>query len=73
MTRRLFSRLHPWISLISPVRLVLNGGFGILQMANRDNDLTKIDLKNGVETLWFNLSDPFTPIKEEGGLESSIA
>lgn len=53
-------------SLIHPVRLILNGGFGILQMDNRGNNLVDIDYRNGVGNLTWNLSHPISAIKQCG-------
>ncbi|MBN2543651.1 hypothetical protein JXI42_12365 [bacterium] len=53
-------------ALIHPVRLILHGGFGILQMANRDNDLLEVDFKNGANNLWMNLKNPVKAVQEEG-------
>ena len=52
--------------MIHPLRLILNGGFGILQVGNRDNSLSGIDYETGVENVWDNLRYPFKAIKEEG-------
>jgi len=56
-------------SLINPVRLILNGGLGILQVDNRSNNLSDIDFETGIENLWKNLSHPFKAISEEGEKE----
>lgn len=53
-------------SIIHPVRLIINGGFGIMQMDNRDNHLKSIDFKNGVDNLWMNLKDPVQAIEQDG-------
>lgn len=53
-------------SLIHPVRLILNGGFGILQMDNRGNSVTDIHFKTGLKNLTWNLSHPVSAIKQEG-------
>ncbi|MCD6380370.1 hypothetical protein J7M07_08010 [bacterium] len=55
--------------LINPIRLILNGGFGILQVDNRSNTLSDIDFKTGTENLWRNMSHPFKAISEEGKSE----
>lgn len=51
---------------VHPVRLILNGGFGILQMDNRNNRLDEVDFKNGFDNVWENLSDPIAAVREEG-------
>ncbi|MDZ7859942.1 MAG: hypothetical protein U5O15_04660 [Candidatus Krumholzibacteriota bacterium] len=53
-------------TLINPIRLILNGGLGILQVDSRSNRLSDIDFKNGADNLWMNLSDPFGAIGREG-------
>jgi hypothetical protein len=53
-------------ALIHPVRLILNGGFGILQMDNRGNNVTDIQFKTGLKNLTWNLSHPVSAIKQEG-------
>ena len=52
--------------MIHPIRLILNGGFGILQVENRDNTLDEIDYRTGAENVYDNLRYPFKAIKEEG-------
>jgi hypothetical protein len=54
-------------SLIQPLRLVLNGGFGILQLDNRDKRLGKIAYGTGLENVWKNVRDPFEAIRATGG------
>lgn len=52
--------------MIHPIRLILNGGFGILQVGNRDNSLDEIDFETGAENVYDNLRYPFKAIREEG-------
>lgn len=52
--------------LIGPVRLILNGGFGILQMENRSNKLDAIDFDSGWRNLWKNLGNPIASINHKG-------
>jgi len=54
-------------SLVQPLRLVLNGGFGILQLDNRDKRLGKIAYGTGLDNVWMNVRDPFRAIRETGG------
>jgi hypothetical protein len=54
-------------SLVQPLRLVLNGGFGILQLDNRDKRLGKIAYGTGIDNVWMNIRDPFKAIRETGG------
>ncbi len=53
-------------SLIHPLHLILNGGFGILQMDNRGNSVVDIQYETGLKNLTWNLSHPISAIKEEG-------
>jgi len=55
--------------LVSPTRMITNGGFGILQMENRSNQLDDIAWRNGWKNLWKNLLDPFTAIDQKGWWE----
>ena len=55
--------------MIHPLRLILNGGFGILQVENRDNELDGIDYSTGFDNVYDNLRYPFKAIKEEGMAE----
>ena len=52
--------------MVHPIRLILNGGFGILQVGNRDNSLDEIDFGTGAENVSDNLRYPFKAIREEG-------
>ncbi len=53
-------------AMVHPLRLILNGSFGILQMGNRSNDLTDIHYSEGWTNVWRNLSHPLTSIRYEG-------
>jgi len=53
-------------SLISPLRLILNGGFGILQIENRDNRPGKIMYGRGLENVTNNLLKPWWSISVNG-------
>jgi hypothetical protein len=55
--------------LSTPTRLIVNGGFGILQMENRSNQLSDIHWENGWRNLWFNLGHPFDAIEQRGWWE----
>jgi hypothetical protein len=50
----------------NPVRLIVNGGFGILQMENRSNQLDEIQWVNGWRNLWHNLGNPVEAIDQRG-------
>ena len=53
-------------ALTHPLRMILNGGYGIMQVANRDNHIGSVDYRGGAENLWKNVSDPFSAIRHEG-------
>ncbi len=53
-------------SLIHPLRLILNGGFGILQVSNRDNRPGKIMYARGARNVVRNLANPFWSINVNG-------
>jgi hypothetical protein len=52
--------------LIHPIRLILNGGYGILQMDNRGNSIVEIEYANGFDNVWWNLTNPIQSIEEVG-------
>ncbi len=52
--------------LVGPTRMIVNGGFGILQLENRSNQFDDIQWRNGWKNLWKNLLDPFTAVNEKG-------
>ena len=52
--------------LVHPLRMITNGGYGILQLDNRDNSPWEIDYARGLEVVWLNLRDPFGAIQAEG-------
>ena len=53
-------------ALVHPLRMIVNGSFGILQLDNRDNHLGRIDYRNGVENVWMNVRNPVTAIRADG-------
>jgi len=53
-------------TLIHPIRLIVNGGFGITQFDNRDNRILEIDYGTGVDNVWRNLSNPIAAIEQQG-------
>ncbi len=53
-------------SLISPTRLITNGGFGILKMENRSDQLSDIHWQNGWRNLWRTLTSPIETIELNG-------
>ena len=50
----------------TPTRLIVNGGFGILQIQNRSNHPADIPWVNGWHSLWHNLGHPINAIDERG-------
>ena len=53
-------------SLIHPVRLVLNGGFGILQFDNRNNRFSDLRFRHGWRRLWQDATHPVEAIEVAG-------
>jgi hypothetical protein len=50
----------------NPLRTIINGGFGIMQISNRSNDLRDVDFNNGLKNVSYNLSHPFKAISTFG-------
>jgi len=53
-------------SLVHPLRLVLNGGFGILQFDDRSNRLDDVRFRDGWHRVWTDLLDPPRAIRVRG-------
>lgn len=53
-------------ALVHPVRLILNGGFGILQFDNRSNRLGDVDFAAGWDRVWTDVGNPQRAIGVEG-------
>jgi hypothetical protein len=53
-------------AIYSPVRVIINGGFGIMQISNRPNDLSTVNFKNGFDNVVFNLTHPLETISKFG-------
>ena len=53
-------------SLSHPLRLIINGGFGFLQIENRDNRIGKIMYGRGLRNVTENLAKPWWSIKVNG-------
>ncbi len=53
-------------ALVNPLQLVVNGGFGIMQLGNRHNRPFDVDYANGWRNVWRNLKDPVAAIEQEG-------
>src|SRR4030043_2214634 len=46
-------------AIYNPVIIIMNGGFGILQISNRSNRIADINFANGWKNVTYNLSHPF--------------
>lgn len=55
--------------LVSPLRLIVNGGLGILQLSNRTNRLEDVYWEEGWRNLRRNLGNPFDAICQDGWWE----
>lgn len=53
-------------ALIHPLRMVVNGGFGIMQLSSRHNRPLDIDYAQGWRNVWRNVLDPTGAIQAEG-------
>ena len=53
-------------ALIHPLRMVVNGGYGIMQLSSRHNRPFDIDYRQGWKNVWRNLLDPVSAIEQEG-------
>jgi hypothetical protein len=53
-------------ALVSPFRLIINGGFGILQFDSRSNQLSDLDFANGWRNVIDNLAHPDRAIGQRG-------
>jgi hypothetical protein len=53
-------------SLIHPLRMIVNGGFGALQFENRSNRFDDLHLRQGWHRLWADLKDPVQTIQTVG-------
>ncbi|MCC6653151.1 MAG: hypothetical protein IT348_18505 [Candidatus Eisenbacteria bacterium] len=53
-------------ALVHPARLVLNGGFGILQFDDHENRLGRLRYSNGARRVWAELSRPGDAIAVAG-------
>jgi hypothetical protein len=49
-----------------PLRVIINGGFGIMQISNRPNDLSTVNFKNGFDNVMYNLARPMEVISQFG-------
>ena len=53
-------------AMLHPIRLIINGGYGILQIDHRTNRITDIDYQTGWRNVWKNISNPFQAIDANG-------
>jgi hypothetical protein len=53
-------------AMIHPLRMMINGGFGIMQLSSRHNRPLDIDYAQGWRNVWRNILDPVTAIRQEG-------
>lgn len=53
-------------AIYNPVIIIMNGGFGILQISNRSNRIADINFANGWKNVTYNLSHPFNTINRFG-------
>lgn len=53
-------------AMINPLSIILNGGFGILQMDNQSNYLDDVDFRTGIDNVTWNLSNPLSTIRKIG-------
>ncbi|MCU0610910.1 MAG: hypothetical protein MUE60_03865, partial [Candidatus Eisenbacteria bacterium] len=52
--------------LVNPLALILNGGYGIMQMDNRPNNPFEVEYSAGARNLWHNLRDPIGAVRRFG-------
>ena len=53
-------------SCYNPATLIINGGFGIMQISNRSTNLSSINFKAGWNNVYDNISHPIREIKAYG-------
>lgn len=53
-------------AIFNPLTVILNGGFGILQISNRSNYIGDLDLHTGLKNVTHNLSHPLRAILKFG-------
>ena len=53
-------------SLVHPLRLIVNGGYGITALDNRSNEIWEIDYATGWDNLMMILGNPIECIENEG-------
>jgi hypothetical protein len=53
-------------ALFNPINLIINSGYGIMQMEDYSRDFLKLPYREGSRNLWRNLRNPFGPISRYG-------
>jgi hypothetical protein len=53
-------------ALYNPFNLVVNGGYGIMQMEWRSREFLRLPYREGFRNVWRNISSPFGPISRYG-------
>lgn len=49
-----------------PLTVIVNGGFGIMQIDNRSTKINSIDFRTGASNVWMNITHPFREVKKFG-------
>lgn len=55
------------MSLVHPLRMIVNGSYGILQLDNQNRHIWDFPYGNGVDNVWLNVTHPFTAIHKTDG------
>ncbi len=53
-------------AMVQPLRMIVNSGYGIMQLDNRSHAIWEVDYARGWRTLSRNLGHPVTAIEQEG-------
>ena len=53
-------------AIYNPISTILNGGFGIIQLGNRDRKILNIDYRTGWKNVWDNILHPVKHIRAYG-------
>jgi hypothetical protein len=59
-------------ALVHPVRLVIDGGFGILQFDDHSNRLGDVRFGSGWHRVWADVGDPRRTVLDSGGWDSFL-